>query len=101
MSAGLFDHDAAHLMGDVAVHPIEQPWNVLAALFLLAGRSQPRRHALPAHPRATPWRASSHRIQAEPMPLGRAGLGLLSEGSYPRGCGFKMTAEYDIAQSTH
>ena len=37
-------HDAAHLMGEVAMHPIEPPWNVLAALLLLAGGRQPRRH---------------------------------------------------------
>jgi hypothetical protein len=38
------DHGAAHLMGDVAMHPIEPPWNVLAALFLLAGGRRRRRH---------------------------------------------------------
>lgn len=52
MNAGLLDHDATDLMGEVAVRPIERPWKVVAALFLLAGWSQPRRHALPAHPRA-------------------------------------------------
>jgi hypothetical protein len=62
MNTGLFEHDAAHLMGDVAMHPIEQPWKVLAALLLLAGRSQPRRHALPAHPRTAHWGASNRRI---------------------------------------
>jgi hypothetical protein len=63
MNRDLFDHDAAQLMGEVAMHPIEQPWNVLAVLFLLAGKSQPRRHALPAHPSTAHWSASNCRIQ--------------------------------------
>ena len=62
MNTGLFDHDAAHLMGDVAMHPIEQPWNALAALFLLAGSGQRRRHALPAHPSNAHWGTSNRRI---------------------------------------
>ena len=62
MNTDMFDHDATHLMGDVAMRPIEQPWKVLAALFRLAGRSQLRRHALPAHPRTAHWDASNRRI---------------------------------------
>ncbi len=42
MNTGLLEHDAAHLMGDVAMRPIEQPWNVLAASSRLAGSSQDR-----------------------------------------------------------
>jgi hypothetical protein len=63
MNTDLFDHDTAHPMGDVAMRPIEQPWNVLAALFLLAGGGQPRRHALPAHPSTAHSGASNRRIQ--------------------------------------
>jgi hypothetical protein len=38
-------------------------------LFLLAGRSQPRRHALPAHPSTAHWGASNRRIQVRPTRL--------------------------------
>lgn len=63
MNTGLLDHDATQLMGDVAMTLIEQPWNVLTALSLLAGWSQPRRHAWPAHPRTAHGGASNRRVQ--------------------------------------
>jgi hypothetical protein len=74
MNTDLFDHDATHLMGDVATHPIEQPWNVLAALFLLAGRNQRRRHAWPAHPRTAHRDASKRRIQDDPPQTAAAAI---------------------------
>ena len=45
----VLDHELPHLRGESATHPIEPPWGALAALLLLAGRSQPRRRVLPAH----------------------------------------------------
>jgi hypothetical protein len=39
MNTGLLDHDVTHPMGDLAMHPIAQPWHALTVLFLLAGRS--------------------------------------------------------------
>jgi len=50
METHVLDHDAVHLLGDGATHPIEPPWGALGALLLLAGMSLPRRHAYPAHP---------------------------------------------------
>ena len=50
MNTHIFDRELTHLMRDGATRPIEPPWGTLAALLLLAGTSQPRRRALPAHP---------------------------------------------------
>ena len=50
MNADILDPDELHLLGERATHPIELPWGALGALLLLAGSSQPRRRAFPAHP---------------------------------------------------
>jgi len=56
----LLGHEVAHLMGKSATHPSEPPWGTLAALLLLAGTSQPRRCALPAHPKTAHSGASNY-----------------------------------------
>ncbi|MDO9400337.1 MAG: hypothetical protein Q7T46_02565 [Polaromonas sp.] len=50
MNADILDHDELHLLGERATGPIEPPWGAPGALLLLAGSSQPRRRAFPAHP---------------------------------------------------
>jgi hypothetical protein len=52
MVVDVLDHDAAHLLGERATHPIEPPWGALGALLVLAGMSLPRPPAFPAHPMA-------------------------------------------------
>jgi hypothetical protein len=49
MNIEVFSHDAHHLSGESATHPIEPRCGVLAALLRLAGMSPPRCLALPAH----------------------------------------------------
>jgi hypothetical protein len=49
MNTEVFSHDAHHLSGESAIHPIESRCGVLAALLRLAGMSPPRCLALPAH----------------------------------------------------
>ena len=46
MFISIFDHEAPHLLGENATHPIAPPDSALAALLLLAGRSQLRRKRL-------------------------------------------------------
>lgn len=60
MHIDILDHEAAHLSGASAMPPIEPPCDALAALLLLAGRSQPRRRALPARPIAAHSDASNY-----------------------------------------
>ena len=62
MNTDLFDHEGAHRLGENATHPIEPPWSALAALLLLAGSSQQRRLALPAHPMTAHSGASNCRF---------------------------------------
>jgi len=42
----IFDHEATHLLGENATHPIAPPDSALAALLILAGTSQQRRERL-------------------------------------------------------
>ena len=65
MDADVFDHDTVHLLGERATHPIELPWGALGALLLLAGSSQPRRHAFPAHPMTAHSGVSNYGFQVE------------------------------------
>jgi hypothetical protein len=62
MNTDISDHEVDHLLGQSATHPIGPPWGALTALLLLAGSSQPRRLALPAHPRTAYSGASNCRI---------------------------------------
>jgi hypothetical protein len=48
MNSRIGVHEAFHLFGDNATHPIEPRCGALAALLLLAGISPQRRCALPA-----------------------------------------------------
>jgi hypothetical protein len=50
MVVDVFEHDAAHLLGERATRPIEPPWGALGALFVLAGTSLLRPRAFPARP---------------------------------------------------
>ncbi len=43
----IIDYEATHLLGENATYPIAPPDSALAALLILAGRSQRRRRALP------------------------------------------------------
>jgi len=60
MDADILDHAVDHLLGQSATRPIAPPWGALAALLLLAGASQPRRRALPAHPMTAHSGASNY-----------------------------------------
>lgn len=62
MNAEKSDYDAIHLLGECTTHPIAPPWGALAALLLLAGRSLPRRRALPAHPMTAHSGGSNYRF---------------------------------------
>jgi hypothetical protein len=59
MNIEISAHEAHHLFGESATHPIEQCFGLLAALLLLAGMSPLRRRALPS-PRITAQSGASN-----------------------------------------
>ena len=65
MNIEIHRHAYPHRMGESAAHPIEPRWGTLAALLLVAGRSQPPRRALPTHPIAAHSGAPNCRFQVK------------------------------------
>jgi hypothetical protein len=55
-------HEAVHMLGESATHPIEPPRGALGALLLLAGGGPLRHRAFPAHPTTTHSGASNCRF---------------------------------------